>query len=62
MADYLYKDIEEVEKILGNKVNDVFRDAWRLARMTKSDLEKVAKNSNHIQWAKRAKNKKESKS
>jgi len=33
-TDYAYASIEEFEKIVGYKVNDVFKDGWRMARTT----------------------------
>ncbi len=41
-ADYAYKDIEEFEEIVGYKVNNVFRDGWRMARSTNKQLRALA--------------------
>ena len=30
--EYAYKDINEIESILGFKVNEAFKDGWRMAR------------------------------
>lgn len=34
MPNYLYESIEEFENIVGYKVNQAFRDGWRMARTT----------------------------
>ena len=37
-ADFAYKDVDEFEEILGYKVNDTFKEGWRMARTTNSML------------------------
>jgi len=32
--DFLYESIEEFENIVGYKVNQAFKDGWRIARTT----------------------------
>lgn len=39
--DYAYKNIEEYEDILGQKVNGSFRTGWAMARTTNAQLEKM---------------------
>jgi hypothetical protein len=36
--DYAYKTVEEYESIVGFKVNQAFRMAWNLARITNQQL------------------------
>jgi hypothetical protein len=37
-TDYAYASIEEFEEIVGYKVNDAFKDGWRMARTTNAML------------------------
>lgn len=37
-TDYAYASIEEFEEIVGYKVNEAFRDGWRMARTTNAML------------------------
>lgn len=41
-ADYAYKDIEEFEAIIECKVNDTFKDGWKMARTTNKQLRALA--------------------
>lgn len=36
--DYTYSTIEEFESFVGFKVNDAFKDGWRMARTTNKML------------------------
>jgi len=35
---YAYPEIEDFEQIVGYKVNDTFKDGWRMARTTNAQL------------------------
>lgn len=40
--EFAYKDIAEVEELLGYSVNDAYRIGWNAARLTVSDLHALA--------------------
>jgi hypothetical protein len=41
MSDFLYKSIQEFELAVGYKVNDTFKDGWRMGRMQWSERDSV---------------------
>jgi hypothetical protein len=45
LTDYAYASIEEFEEIVGYKVNDAFKDGWRMARTTNAMLGILSNNS-----------------